>query len=60
MGRSKRPSPKRAPCFVLTPATITLTQQALQRFEAPLSRAQTPCRVLCTDNSLSKEACENG
>lgn len=39
MRRRKRKQPKRAPCFVLTPETIMLTQQALQRFEAPLGQA---------------------
>ncbi|HEU5383055.1 MAG TPA: hypothetical protein VFV38_47240 [Ktedonobacteraceae bacterium] len=39
MGRRKRKSLNRVPCFVLTPETITLTQQALQCLEEPLNRA---------------------
>ncbi|HEU5375775.1 MAG TPA: hypothetical protein VFV38_10080 [Ktedonobacteraceae bacterium] len=38
MGRRKRKSLNQVPCFVLTPETITLIQQALQRFEEPLSQ----------------------
>ncbi len=40
MTRKKRRRPKHtAPCFVFTPETITLTEQALALFDQPLQQA---------------------